>query len=828
MRPLPILALLCLSALVPAPGIAAPPSSPQVRTELVGQPVAIEVVPDELVLKGPRDVRQMVVTGKYADGSIRDLTTVATFVSERADLLIVEAGGFVRGRVSGKSAMTVAVGTQVRKIPVLIEGVESEQPVSFRREVIAAMNVGGCNQGACHGTPSGKNGFKLSLRGFEPALDYQSLSRDVLGRRNSPHNPLGSLLLLKGLGRVPHEGSARFGVDSLPVEMLAGWIGQGMLDDPATLPAVKKIEVLPGSRVLRAPARWQQVSVVAEFADGSKRDVTRLTNFSSSDPSIAEVSPTGLVEFRTSGEVAILSRYLDEMVAIRLTWLEARDGFVWPNPPANNFVDVAVFSKLKLMSIAPSGLCTDDEFVRRAYLDLCGILPKPEVVVAFLDDKSADKRARLVDSLLERPEYADFWTLKWSDVFRSSRRSVQLKGVTAFRDWMHDRVSRNAPFDGVVRELLTASGSTYSNAPANFYRISKEPTVLAETTAQLFLGVRMQCAKCHNHPFERWTQDDYYSLAAFFSRVKTRVEKPLPGDKSLPLEYVLSTREGEMTQPRTGKLMPPKFPGSAPAGIPVGQDRRAALADWLTTIDNPFFARSVVNRVWYHLMGKGIVDPVDDFRESNPPSNDELLAALAKDFGEHHFDLKHLIRTIANSRTYQLSSVPNASNREDGKYFSKSITKLLTAETLLDALCDVTGMPEKFAGLPMGTRAIQLPDGEVNHPFLKAFGQPARELACECERETDSNLGQALQMINGPTINEKVKFADNRLGKLLAAKTGDIEKIESLWLTALSRRPTEAEKAPALAHIAKATDKRRAWEDLMWALLNMREFLYRH
>jgi hypothetical protein len=385
--------------------------------------------------------------------------------------------------------------------------------------------------------------------------------------------------------------------------------------------------------------------------------------------------------------------------------------------------------------------------------------------------------------------------------------------------------------DEIVRELITSNGNTYTNPAANYYRIAKDPQSLAETTAQLFLGVRMQCAKCHNHPFERWSQDDYYGMAAWFARVKTKPE-PVVGTKPqgapVAAEVVFQSRDGEVTQPRSGKTMKPRYIGVGDAEVKPGEDRRNLLATWLTSPENPFFAKSVANRVWFHLMGKGIVDPVDDFRDSNPSCNDELLDALAKDFAKNKFDMKLLVRTIMKSRTYQLSAQPNDSNKDDNKYFSHAVTKLLTAEQLLDAICDFTAVPEKYAGLPAGTRAIQLPDGEVNHPFLKTFGQPARELACECERESDGNLAQALQLINGPTVNEKVRNAGNRLGTLLAAKMSDEQMLSELFYAALARAPFDDEKTIALGHVGKGADKRKAWEDVLWAVLNTREFLFRH
>ena len=483
-----------------------------------------------------------------------------------------------------------------------------------------------------------------------------------------------------------------------------------------------------------------------------------------------------------------------------------------------------------MLSIEPSEICTDSEFVRRAYLDVCGVLPSADEVKSFLADKAGDKRAKLVDTLLDRPEYADFWTLKWSDVLRSTRKTIQVKGTYVFRTWMHGHLERNTPFDEIVRELIASNGSTYSNPPANYYRIAREPTALAETTAQLFFGVRLQCAKCHNHPYERWTQDDYYSMAAWFARVKQKPDYLDAGDKQKKdgAEFIYASRDGEVSQPRTGKTMAPKFLGGAVPTVQANRDRRDVLAARMTSSDYQFVAKSIVNRVWFHLLGRGVVDPVDDFRDSNPSANDELLDALAKDFTAHKFDLKHLIRTIALSRTYQLSAQANAFNKDDAKYFSHAVTKLLGAEQLFDAICSVTDRPEKFVGLPLGTRAVQLPDGEANHPFLKAFGQPARELACECERESESNLGQALQLINGATVNDRLRDPKNRIGQLLDAKTPPREMLDRLFLTTLSRPPTEPEVAAMIHHIDAASDARKAWEDVQWALINSKEFLFRH
>ncbi|HKB39099.1 MAG TPA: DUF1549 domain-containing protein [Gemmataceae bacterium] len=820
-------AILCL--LLATPLRAAVPTEPAERAKLIGQPVAVTVEPATLNLTGPRAMQQIVVTGRYADGSLRDLTPLCDISAD--PVVVLAKGGFVLAAKNGTGALTIKAGGQSARVPVTVKDFDKAKPVSFRHELIAVLNVGGCNAGACHGTPSGKNGFKLSLRGYDPEADYLQLTRDVFGRRTDRLVPEASLIYLKALGRIPHEGGQRFQANSIPARFMKAWLTEGLKDDAPTLPKAESTQILPGPRVASAPSRFQQIAVLAKYSDGTVRDVTRLTNFSSSDSAVAEVSNTGLVEFSQAGEVAILCRYLDIMETVRFTYLEPRPGFKWPNPAENNYVDKHIFAKLKLLSIPPSDVCTDEEFVRRAFLDLCGILPTPEEVKSFVSSKEKDKREKLIDTLLARPEYADYWTLKWSDVLRSNRKTIQLKGIHVLQQWVRGHVRNNTGFDAVVRELLTANGSTFTNPPANYYRIARDPQNLAETTAQLFMGVRMQCAKCHNHPFERWTQDDYYSMAAFFARVRQMPDKtqppPVPGQPG-GSEVIFSARTGEVTQPRTGRVMPPKIMGLPAPTIAPGKSRRDALAEVMTSRKNTFFARSVVNRIWYHLNGKGIVDPVDDFRDSNPSANDELLDALAKDFVEHKYDVKHMIRVIMTSRTYQLSAQTSDFNKDDNKYFSHAVTKLLPAEPLLDAICTATEVFEKFPGLPNMTRAVQLPDGEVNHPFLKTFGQPARELACECERESDSNLAQALQLINGPTVNDKLRAPTNRVGKLLAKKLADKEILNELYLATLSRLPNAGEVEAALGHVAKNANKRSAWEDVHWALINSKEFLFRH
>lgn len=834
------------------------PEAVEERAALIGQPIAVSVHPPRIQLTGPPDLQQILVMGRYSDGSQRDLTPLSTWNAEPAGIVSVSPSGLVKPLKTGTATLTIQVGQQKTSIPVAIANFDNPRPTSFRHDFIAALNVAGCNQGACHGIPSGRGGFKLSLRGYNPPADYLELTHSALSRRTDRFDPDASLILKKGLGGVAHEGGPRLlSPNKIPAEAIRTWLAEGLKDDPATLPALKKVEVLPGSRVTLAPARWQQLAVLAHFADGTVRDVTRLTAFSCSDETTASVDPNGLVELKQRGEVAVLCRYCDIIECVRFTYLEPKADFAWTNPPKSNDIDRHIFDKLQTLNILPSELCTDEEFVRRVYLDLCGMLPKPEDVREFLADSTADKRTRLVDALLERPDYADFWAHKWLDVLRSNRLTIQIKGSHAYREWLRTHIDRNTPWNKVVQELLTASGSTFSNPPANYYRgpynngaaVVRDPQGLAESTAQLFLGIRLQCAQCHNHPFERWTQDDYHHMAAFFSRLKAKPDAEFPGlpPQNYPWQLrenslvIFSGSSGEAVNPNSGKTMAPKVLGMPAAEIPTHTDRRLALAEQITSDKNPFFAKAIVNRLWYHMLGRGIVDPPDDFRDSNPSVNDPLLDGLAKEFIARNYDTKHIIRTIANSRTYQLSTQSNPSNQTDEKYFSHALVKRkrLTAEVLLDAICDATAQPEEFTGVPAGTRATQLPDGQViytggryaswdRHPFLKSFGQPAREAACECEREGDINLARALEVKNGDFLLGKVRAPKNRIGQLMERKAPDEEMVTQLFLATLSRRPVADETRTALAHVQQATDKRAAWENIHWALLNTNEFLFRH
>jgi len=799
------------------------PAQAALESIVVGTPQRIEVFPSSFKLSKARHQMHLVVSGHYAHGIVQDLTRSAEFSSSDEEIVRIE-DGVASPAANGKAEIIVRAGGQEVRVPIEVGGQESTNPVSFTYETLVALSKNGCNSGACHGSPSGKGGFRMSLRAYDPELDRNTLIREAYNRRTNAFDPDASLLLRKPLMEVPHGGGRRLTKHDVSYMVLRGWIAEGLAVDPPDAPYCTQLEVYPRDRILHRPAHTQQVIALAHFSDGTVRDVTPLAVFTSSDEAVATVDGSGLVTGHDRGESAILVRYLDKIETAHLMFLKDIEGFDWNDPPANNYVDALVNKKLAQLQILPSELCSDEEFVRRVYLDVIGILPTAGESQAFLADRDPQKRSKLIDSLLERPEYADFWALKWSDLLRVSTAKISATGVQKFRHWILTAIRENMPYDQFARELLTSTGSTYQNPPANYFRTAADTDDCTETTSQLFLGIRIQCAKCHNHPFERWSQDNYYGIGAFFNRVQ---RKSTSKDKETET-IVWVARKGEVTQPRTGKQMKPWLPLTGEAELAGEEDRRHMFVDWLRQADNPFFAQAEVNRIWGYLIGRGIVEPVDDFRASNPPSNEELLEALAKDFIAHGFDRKHMIRTILNSRTYQLSSRKNDFNTNDEKYFSHARTRLLTAEQLLDAICQVTAVDEKYTGLPSGTRATQLPSPDVNNSFLKVFGQPPREMACSCERSSESNLSQALQMINGPLVHGKLRAENNRLRKLAAAGKSDAEVIEELYLAALCRTPSQTELDAATRHIAAQSDRLQGLEDVCWAVLNAKEFLFQH
>ncbi|VTR98146.1 DUF1549 and DUF1553 domain-containing protein [Tuwongella immobilis] len=713
---------------------------------------------------------------------------------------------------------------------VLFPATTVANPISFTREVVPVLTRLGCNQGACHGTPTGKGGFRLSLRGYDASLDQTTLTREAAARRVNPLAPEASLLLQKGTGQVPHEGGVRLRLGSPEYRVLRDWIAAGSPVDSASALAISEIRIESQALTLEPDAAIPPMRVWAMHADGSRGDVTGLTRFSVSNDAIARISQDGILTRLRAGEVAVIAEYRNLLTTMLVNFLPPKPEKPWPTPVATNPIDAAVYAKLAEVRIQPSGNCTDAEFLRRSTLDVIGKLPTAAETRAFLSDPtpSASKRDRWIDSLLERPEFADFWAMKWADRLGCNQRFVGITGARKYHAWIRERIAANVPEDHFVREILTASGPNYSHAPASFFRRLRDPEMRAEEIAQLFLGVRMQCARCHNHPGERWTQDDYHALAAFFARISYR-DGPFFDHIYNKEETVWVPRAGEWRHPRTGQAMPPKFLGGPQPTIPESLDRRAVFADWLTAPDNPFFARAAVNRIWYHLLGRGIVDPVDDLRATNPPSVPALLDHLAQEFVRLRYDRKAMIRQILRSQTYQATSQPTESNADDETYFSHARLRLLGAEQLLDAVTQVTGVPEKFAGFPLGVTAIQMPDGEMKHPFLEAFGRPARALACECERGVETTFAQALQLIGGRAVQDRLRHPTGQLAQWLNANLADEQLIQEMVLTTWTRLPTPQETQLLRSALQVPPNQRRqAAEDVLWSLLNHREFLFRY
>jgi Protein of unknown function (DUF1549)/Protein of unknown function (DUF1553) len=715
-----------------------------------------------------------------------------------------------------------------------------DAPVSFRHEVMAVLSRGGCNQGTCHGNLHGKGGFKLSLRGEDPDRDWAALTRDHAGRRLNLHDPDASLILQKATARVPHEGGQRFGVGSSEYTLLLRWIARGAAADAPERIRLTRLIVEPAEAFLLEPIREVRLRAWAVFADGSKKDVSNLAVFESSNVKI-EASRDGVVRSDLPGETTIAVRYLHQQATSILAFVPARPGFAWSKPPAHNYIDELVFARLKKLRINPSELCSDGEFFRRAYLDLVGFVPPPDESRRFLADSRPDKRGRLIEALLARPEFAEYWALKWSDVLRNEEKQLDKRGTKAFYDWIKKSIADNKPLNQFARELIASRGSTYTDPAANYYRALRDPQIRAEATAQVFLGIRMQCAKCHNHPFNQWTQNDYHQLAAFFPRVQYKIVENARKDKLDKHEFVGEQivhfdDTSEVKHPVTGEVMTPRFLGGAALNLGPKDDRLLPLADWVADPKNPFFARTQANRIWSYLLGRGIVEPNDDFRLSNPPVNGPLLDALARDFTAHNFDPKHLIRMIMNSRTYQLSARPNDTNADDETNFSHTVVRSLPAEALLDSIAQATGTTQTFEGYPDVKRAGALPSMpqlrrrqafDATFRFLRLFGKPERLLNCDCERSDNTTVAQALSLITGDVVNKAVAEADNRIGKLLTAGRSDAEVIEELFLASLCRVPSAAERSALVSQVSRSPDRREALEDVLWGLLNSKEFQLR-
>ena len=811
-------AVLALAVLA-SPALSAEKTKPAAgKTPAVPVVEKLTVYPSRLELSGNRDSRRLIVSGTAADGRAFDLTAFVKLAAG-SDHVAIDRDGFVVPKKAGKTTVKVTVGAKSVDVPVEIKHV-TNHPVSFIRDVIPAMSKVGCNAGTCHGAQKGKRGFKLSLRGYDPLYDYRALVDDLSGRRFNRSRPEQSLMLLKPTQGVPHEGGFLFDEKSRTYSVLKQWIAEGCRFDTAK--RVARIEVFPKKPLLETTDSQQQLIVMAHFPDGTSRDVTRDAVFETSDFEVATVSKTGRIEAVRRGEAAALVRYEGLYAAAPVAIIGNREGFAWKAAPERNYIDKLVNAKLQRMKILPSGTCSDAEFLRRASIDLTGLPPTVEQVKLFLADKQPkiEKRNAKIDQLIGSPQFIEHWTLKWSDLLLSNSKFITEKGSWAFRNWIRRAVATNMAFDKFVYQLMTANGSTFENPAANYYRISREPKVVMENMTQVFIGTRFQCNQCHDHPFERWTQRQYYELSAYFAGVG-RKAGPVKGEEII---YSLATPTA-IKHPSTGETIPAAFPFSSDLDK-KNPDPRVRLADWLTSSKNPYFAKSIVNRYWSYLHGRGIIDPVDDIRASNPPSNPPLLDELTRRFIANGFDLKRLIREMARSETYQRSFRPNKWNDDDSLNFSHASPRRLTAEQLFDALHVATGAPSRIPGVPVGFRASQIPDPKVKIGFLDMFGRPPRESPCECERSSDVSLSQTLNMINGPTVSDAIIHPEGRVAKLVAAKADDKTIVGDVYLAVICRPPTEAELKQGVAYLAGVGNRSEAAQDLMWALVNSPAFLF--
>jgi hypothetical protein len=778
-----------------------------------------------ITISGRDAVQQLVVSGQYTSGQVRDLTRQAKYTVSPGGIVEVDATGLITPLAEGEATVHVAAAAGIDgSLKIKVTRLVEDLPISFPNQITPLFTKYTCNGGGCHGKSGGQNGFRLSLLGFEPKEDYEYLVKEGRGRRLFPAAPDQSLLLQKATARLPHGGGQRIEPDSPAYRLLRRWIEQGLPYGSDSDAKVTHIEVLPTERLMERDGT-QQIVAIAHYSDGSTEDVTRTTQFDSNDTEMAEVSPTGLVHVsQLTGSVAVMARYLGHVAVFRGTvplGLETEN-----MPPARNFIDELVDAKLKALGLPPSAVCDDATFVRRVTIDIAGRLPTSAESEQFFRESSPIKRQNLVRSLVDSTDYADYFANKWAAVLRNKRRlDAEKRATFAFHEWIRDSLNENKPYDKIVREIITATGTPGQSPAAGWYREVKDASAQLEDTAQLFLGLRIQCARCHHHPFEKWSQQDYYSFAAFFGQVG-RKRGAAPNEDRIFHKVGLATAKN----PKTGESVKPSGLGTEPLEIAPEVDPRQALADWMASPTNPFFACSLVNRYWKHFFGRGLVDPEDDMRVTNPASNPELLDALAKDFVDHGFDLKHLVRTICTSTTYQLSAEPNDWNQDDKQNFSRFYPKRLNAEVLLDAIDQVTGTQTTFTGVPVGTRAVQLPDTGFNSYFLTVFGRPEASSACECERSSEANLAQSLHLLNSSEIQSKLTAASGNAARLAGDKSrSSEEKIRELYELAFSRQPTSDETSIATAHVHKhEQDPKRAYEDIVWALINTKEFLFNH
>lgn len=794
---------------------------------------SISATPPALKLLGLDDAPQLLITGQRADGRAIDLTGEAKYTVADPSVIRIAADGRVFPLANGKTQITAMVEGHSVTIPVATSHMDSPMPINFGNQVVPVFTKLGCNNGGCHGKIQGQNGFRLSLLGFDAELDYTTLTKENRGRRVFPSAPERSLLLTKATGAAPHGGGKKTEIGSEEYRIMLRWIATGMPMGKPTDPTVAKITVSPESRVLDQAGR-QQLAVLAHYTDGTVEDVTRRALYESNETDVANVTETGLVSTLTrTGQAGVMVRYQGH-VAVFSAFVPRPGAAAEFAFPEQTVVDRFTVAKWKALGIAPSELSTDEQFIRRVYLDVTGTLPAPVEIREFAADTDAAKRDKLVDRLVDTPEYAYFFANKWADVLRVKRRNQpdRASGTFAFHEWIREAMSTDRPYDEFARDILCAIGDEAKTPPAVWYKEVQTPEAFVDDVSQVFLGLRMACANCHHHPYEKWSQDDYWGMAAYFSRVGLK-NAPVPGkqmqnNNQRRVLFVKST--GSITNKRTNQNAEMKPLDGEIVKVPNGQDPRHAFADWLTEPKNPFFARAVANRYWAHFFSRGIVDPLDDMRVTNPPSNPELLDALAQSFVENKYSLKSLVKTICKSRTYQLSSTPNDFNSADKQSFARYYPRRLSAEVVFDAVGRVTDSPTAFQGLPTDklspNRALMLPDESFGSYFLDVFGRPQRNSACECERVNDASLAMSLHLLNSDDVQGKLSRSNGRCDKLAKDPRPDAEKVEELCLWAIGKKPSEEQLKAAVDHLEKSKDKKSAYENILWALLNSKAFLF--
>ena len=813
---------------------AKPAKTDQVALPTSAEVQSISVFPPSVTLKGTDDSAQLVVTAQLAGGKLQDLSGDVGYVLANDKIARITSAGRIIPLVNGTSEITIKYGDKTTKLTLKTESCDVDLPINFSNQIVPIFTKLGCNGGGCHGKSGGQNGFALSLLGFVPELDYQTLVKENRGRRLFPAAPDSSLLLTKATGLIAHAGGKRMEVGSDEYKLIRRWIASGTPFGKETDPFITKITISPEHRILSRNNR-QQFTVTAHYSDGTAQDVTQRAQYESNDTEIAVVEGAALVRsLELSGEAAIMARYLGQVAVFRAT---VPLGVKIPEYKFEHRTVVDKFTQKKWqeLGIVPSELSSDEQFLRRIYLDLTGTLPTPKQVLEFTADQDAAKRDKLIDRLLESREYTYLFANKWADILRVKRRGQpdRAAGTFAFHGWIRDSIAADKPYDQFVREILAATGDESQSPPTVWYKELQNPQEFNDDVAQVFLGLRIACAQCHHHPYEKWSQDDYWGMAAFFGRLG-RKNMQIPGgagNQQAQRQVIFNRPTGTVTNKRTNapaKIQP--LDGN-PMDIPSDEDPRHKLVDWMANKDNPFFARAVANRYWSHFFGRGIVDPIDDMRVTNPPTNPELLDALAKELVDSKFSLKHLVKVIVKSRTYQLSSAPNEFNKHDKQSYARFYPRRMQAEVLYDAVSQVTSTPAAFGGLPTDkhspNRAIMLPDESFQSYFLDVFGRPQRISACECERVSEANLAQALHLLNSQEIQDKLSRANARADLLAKDPRPDAEKIDELFMWTFGRRPSAEHRQIALDHINRhAMNKKLAYENLLWALINTKEFVF--